>query len=401
MAALTTSELWNLVRKAYPTFRSHTSEATGKHFTAEGFEALKQGEGIKILNEFWGLVVPFYLLTVNISHATDRLENNGFGEYYDVPWGGFIQRMSVDSVKPISPAYKGLTDGAGPDPFVVRKPKADNRFFKYNFDYQSVITIPDDFQQKQLFTSTYGLSEFLAGVYEGLRNGYVIQRYENKLECFNSAFHSTNWPMQDSQTVEVSISDEPTNDELVNFQIAIMDTVSLMTIGPQTDSFNSYHFASTQDESRLKLLVRPGWKNRLKARVLANAFNRDDLTVPVDIIEVPHFGGLQYYKEAAFTTPLKDVYDELGAHIGFSEDGTTSGMIEDADKANLYIKDPNEDVYAVLADKGFLFECRQNPYTVEPIRNPRGLYTNQWASSPNNAVAWDPLYNMVVFKKTP
>ena len=58
--------------------------------------------------------------------------------------------------------------------------------------------------------------------------------------------------------------------------------------------------------------------------------------------------------------------------------------------------DPNSSVMAVIADKGAVFTSRQNGYTVEPQRNARGLYTNYFASSPNNTVAYDPLYNFVV-----
>ena len=67
---------------------------------------------------------------------------------------------------------------------------------------------------------------------------------------------------------------------------------------------------------------------------------------------------------------------------------------------DVYWDDPNKDVYAILADKGLVFQMRQNPYEVKPIYNPRGLYTNYWASSPNNGIFVDHYYNMVVFKNT-
>ena len=54
---------------------------------------------------------------------------------------------------------------------------------------------------------------------------------------------------------------------------------------------------------------------------------------------------------------------------------------------------------AIIADKGWLFESIQNPYRVEPIRNPAGLYQNYWASAPNNAILVDALYNVVAVKR--
>jgi hypothetical protein len=72
---------------------------------------------------------------------------------------------------------------------------------------------------------------------------------------------------------------------------------------------------------------------------------------------------------------------------------------EEPNVEQVYWQDPNADVLAIVADKGWMFEGTQNPYNVEPIRNPRGLYTNMWASSVGNTVAIDPLYNVVTISK--
>lgn len=110
MAKITNAELWNSVRKSFPNFASHTSEATKETFTEAGFEKLKNWNA-DTLNDFFSLSMRVWLNIVNISHATDTLESQGFGEYFDMPWGGYVQRMATNSVKPISPKYKGLKDG--------------------------------------------------------------------------------------------------------------------------------------------------------------------------------------------------------------------------------------------------------------------------------------------------
>ena len=388
-------ELWNAVRAHNPTFAAHTSEGTAELFTERGFAQITQG-GMQILNEFWQLAMPYYLQLVNISHAKDPLEDSGFGEHYDVPWGGYIQRMSVNSVLPVSPAYRNLANGAGPDPFVVRKPEALNRFWLYNYDYQSLITMPDEWANKQIFISENGMSEFLAGVFAGLQNGYTLQSYVNKLEVLNGMLHDTKHPLKTSQIVTVEMSDTPTADQLIDFQRNVMNTVEIMTTSAQTGGYNAMGFASTQEKGRLKLLVRPGYTANLALDVVRGSYNADTLALGVDIVVVPHFGGLVPYKEAAYTTKLFPVYDTLGSVIGFAEsDGETTPTV---DTANVFWMDPNADTYAILADKGAIFTCRQNPYVVEPIRNPRGLYTNYWASSPNALIAYDPIYNVVQFK---
>lgn len=393
MATISNVQLWNKIRDFFPSFQSHTAEATADTFTAQGWESINQVDPQSV-NEFFELSLRVFLMTVNISHAKDPLEAAGFGEYYAQPYGAIIQKMAVNSIKPVSPAYKGLTNGQSVDPFIVRKPTATERFWKQNFDYQSFITIPDEFQRRQIFISEFGMSEFMAGIMEGLQNGYTIQAYENKLEALNHFLSSTTHPLKDTQQVAVSFADAtaPTEQEMVNLILTIRNVVSAMDLAPQTDAFNALGFASTQDRDRLKLLIRPGWMNRIAVNVMRNTYQRDALNIPIDTIEVPNFGGITYQNESG--AALYPVYDSIGEQIGYN---TTQGASEVTVAQSAAVSvDPHENVIAIIADKGLIFEARQNPYAVEPIRNPRGLYTNYWASSPNNTIAVDSLYNAVV-----
>lgn len=394
---MTNARIWDAIRAKFPQFASHTSKATTDMFTDRGFDALKQSDPTA-LNDFFGLSIRVYLNMVNISHAADRLAENGFGESFQTPYGGMIQRLATYSIKPISPKYRNLTNGKSVDPYVVRKPESSERFWKQNFDYQSLVTVQDDFQMKTIFISEYGMSEYIAGILQGMENGWIIQKYENKLETLNAALHSTTWPMQDTQNVSVQIADpaNPTETELRSLALAIMNTRSAMLIGPQTSAFNPAKFASVQDENRLKLLVRPGFKNVMNTNLLYGVYNPDRLNLNVDIIEVPNFGGLKPTSDG--TTPVYPVYDEFGAVIGFSTTaGATSVTISIEDVVWV---DPNADVIAMLADKGMLFEGIQNNYEVRPIQNPAGLYTNYWASAPGNFIGWDPIFNFVTFTRT-
>ena len=391
--AISNIELWNAIRKNYPSFASHTAEGTADLFTERGWSTITRN-GLGTVNEFWTLAMPYYLQLVNISHAVDRLEEAGFGEFYDMPFGGYIQRMAVDTIKPISPAYRNLNNGDSPDPFVVRKPKTNERFFQTNFDYASLITMPDEWQNKRIFISEFGMNEFLAGVFEGLENGYKVQKYENKIELLNKILTNTDHPLKTSQIVNVSLSATPTEAELIDFIFSVKAVLTEMRIGPQTGAFNALGFVSTQDEDRLKLLVRPGYKDRVDLIVARNSYNRDVLNLPIDVIEVPNFGGLVPQYDGAQVYP---VYDNLGERVGWSK---TDGGDADPDITDDLIDytDPHANVYAILADKGVMFEVQRNPYQVEPIRNPRGLYTNYWASCPDSAILYDPLYNVVVFQ---
>ena len=391
-------DLWNLLRDKYPNFKNHTSKGTADMFDEKGYEALQRTD-VNAINEFYELSLRVMLQMVNISEAKDPFDIADVGENFTNAYGGYIQRIAIPSVKPVSPSWKGLKNGESVDPYVVYKSEAKERFFQANFDYQSLITIPDLETYKNMFISEFGVSEAFAGWLRGLENGYILQKYVNKLEVLNKAINSVKYPLQNSQIAQVSLSDVPTNNELVDLWLSFKNIISAMQSAPQTSAFNSMKFASTQDTSRLRLVIRQGLKNQLASKVLASAFNPNQIGLPenINIMEVANFGGLKPFQDEGFTTPLYPVYDKLGHIIGYNTQADQE--VVTVQEENVHWQDPNEDVVAVLMDKGAIFTSTQNPYNVRPIINPRGLYTNYWASAVGNTVACDPLFNFVVFKK--
>ena len=403
IAAISNVDLWNYARDINPTFKSHTAKATADLFTEKGFEALKLAD-INVINEFVEISLRVGFQLLNTSKAKNPLADKGLVEYYNTPNGGFTQRMAVHSIKPVSPKYKGLADGSTVDPYVIRKPKADERFFSINYDYQSFVTL-QDFQLKTVFLSTNGMGEYVAGVMEGLRNGYTIQEYVNTLEALNAAINSTKYPLQDSQKVNLNFAnaEAPTNEELSTFILAANDLVSAMTISPQTSAYNAAKFDTAVSTNDLVILMRPKLKNLMKVNLLTGAINPENLSLPLPIVEVENFGGLIPYQkpsgEGEPTTKVYPVYNtSTGEQIGWNTAQNQSTANVEDDEV-VYV-DPNKDVLAIVVQKGLIFENIQNPYEVRPIYNPRGLYTNYWASSPNNAINVDPYYNMVTLNAT-
>lgn len=388
-------ELWNLARKVSPSFKSHTSEGTADMFSEKGFEALKVSD-IGALNEFFDISLRVAFQKMTVSRARNLFEDKGLVEVYDTPNGGYVQRMAVDSIKPVTPAFKNLENGDSVDPFIVRKPKATERFFEQNFDYQSFITL-QDFQVKTIFISEFGMGEFIAGVMAGLENGYTIQKSLNTKEALNSAINSTEYPLQDTQVINVAwdFTTNPTDAMLTGYLLGIKDVITAMTTTEQTSGYNAGKFATVVDTGELVMVARAGIKNRIELGLEVGAFNLEKLSIPVsNIIEVDNFGGLQPTDgEGAVLYP---VYDKNGEMIGYN-------TVEDATEVTVSTEsavmvDPNADVLAVICQRGLLFENRQNPYEVRPIYNPRGLYQNYWASSPNNSIVVDPYYTMVVVR---
>ena len=393
--SLTNADLWDACRKFSPQFASYTSKATKELFTERGFESL-QLSNANIINEFFLTSIRIFLNVVNIAHVKDPLRDAGFGEEFENAYGGIMQRMAVHSIKPISPKFKGLVDGKSVDPWVVRKPTISERFWKANFDFQNLLTM-QHFNIKQIFISEYGVSELLVGILEQLENSYKVQQYENKLEALNAYINSTSHPLQETQVYTTTYT-TGTETELKNFYLTVKNILSLFDITPQSSAFNSMRFNTTQDKSRLKMLVRPGIINSMSIEVLSSAFNPSEYNLGIDVIQVDNFGGLKPFKEPEFTTPLYEVYDTFGTCIGYAE--TENAQEVTVEENAVFWKDPNADIISVIADKGVVFTSMQNPVQVNPIFNPAGLYTNYWMSSPNNTYGCDSLYNLVVIKKS-
>ena len=394
--ALSNAELWNQLRKADATFESHTSEVTAEYFNENTFMALKR-ENIEALDMFFELPIRTALQQVNISHARDILEN--FGESYETPFGGNIQRIATASILPINPQYKNLIDRQWVNQYVIRKPPVSDRYFTQNFDYQSLLTLTYDYHYKQIFLSPFGMDEFVAGLMQGLENGWIIQKFLNKKAAINAALNSTVYPLKESQQISVPWT-TGTDEEIKNFLLSVMLVISDMTVTAQTDKYSAYNFKSVQDRSRLRLLVRKGYKALLNVNTLVGAFNPQYLNLDIPIIEVDDFGGVEYYIDEALTTRIYPVYDAtLGDVIGWTEtEGGTEATYPTTAESTFYQKDPNADVVAILADKGWLFETVQNGYEVRVAENVAGLYRNFWASAPNNGIHIDPLYNVAVFR---
>lgn len=424
ISGISNVQFWNMARAKNPNFANHTAKGTADLFNEKGFEALKRDD-VVALNEFFELSIRIAFQKVDVSRAKNPLAELGLVEIYDTPNGGFVQRIAINSIKPVTPAFKGLEDGDSVDPFIVRKPTQQERFFGQNFDYQSFITI-QDFQVKQIFLSEYGMGEFIAGILQGLANGYILQEYVNTKEAINSALNSTDYALKDTQKLAVAswTDASPTDSDLKSLILTIKDLATAMKTQAQTGIYNALGFETYVDSDEYVVLMRAGIKNRIQLQLELGAFNPETLTIPFATQEVSDFGGLVPYGEEALTTKLQPVYDRFGTVVGYVDanatingyatkrksDGrwivnvtiggsTADTTIAEEDRGEVYWKDENAEVLAIVCQKGLIFENRQNPYTVSPIYNPRGMYNNYWANSANNSINVDPNYNMIAIIK--
>lgn len=400
MNVLKNSELWDLLRSKYPNFRDVTSKATKELFTTQGFEALDDVDG-HVKNDFFDLTLRLYLQKIDVAEVKDNLALAGFGEELRNEYGGITQRLAISLVKAVDPAYLNLQNGQSVDPYIVRKGNVKQRFFKQNYEFQNMLTVPDDTLYRNAFVAEAGMDGMIRGMIRQLDNSLTLGLYTAKLDAISGGINSTIHPLKETQKIEVPMSDEPTAEELSNLILSIKNVYSLMTAAPVSGAYNAMGFESSQDGSRLKLLVRTGLKNEIAVKLTSNIYNAGKLDLPVDIIEVNNFGGLiPIFKKDDKTEIELDInYDEkTGAQDGYSYKDSTGAVVKVADDDVSY-RDPNENVLGIMADKDLLFTSRQGNYSVESIRNPRGLYTNYFASLPRTTIGYDALYNMVTFTK--
>lgn len=398
----TNVQMWNALRAKFPTFKSITSEATADFFTERGWGEISRNN-IPAINSFYELSMRVAFQKIDIAKVKTRLKEAGLVEVYGEQNGNYLQRISMEIIKPLSPAYRNLENGSSVDPYVVRKPEAKERFFQKNCDYASGITILD-FQMKNIFLNEYGMSSFIAGIMAGLENGYKLQMELNVYECLHKAITSTEKPLQDTQKIELAswTDGSVTEAELLDFITQLQDLATAMDTSITQKGFNANAFETAVDKEDHIVLVRAGIMNMIKRMKALNVHYdgaANMLDIPFKVVEVQDFGGIQHYVMAGNTkTVLYPHYDTLGAVDGWA---TSEGgdKVYELDAADVLTEDLDAKVLAIVAQKGVIFENIYNPYNVEPARNARGLYNNYWASAPDNLIAYDANYDLITISK--
>lgn len=404
--------------KESPSYKRWTSKLTNEIFTAAGFEEIELHDP-EILEDFFKLSVRIVLNKIAYVNAKIPTTYKAIVEEFDTEKGGILQRITIHPIKPVSPAYRGLEEGGSVDPFIIRKPKTDERFYRMNFDYQNFITL-QEINLKQMFLSQDGIFTYVEGITKAFNDAYYIQKYETMRQMLHNMINSTKFPLLETQKYNGG-----TNEDLVNIDsdvsaeaqaayrefINIIDNIaSFMDATPMANSLNSKKFMHGMNREDYVLLIRYTIYNLIKKYegviVGGTGYIKEVLErIPFKVELVEDFGGI-YYVKASDNTPLLPVYNiKTGEALGFNENGGVYNPQDPSDtnaplpEEEIKAVDPNSDVFAVLAQRGIIFATKQNPYQIKSIYNPRGEYTNHFASQPNGAFNYDATYDMIVFSK--
>lgn len=392
------SEIFKLAQAFSPQFKAYTAHVTATNLDL-GWEANKTIDP-EVVNEWFKVSMKIILQKVDIATVKNPIEGYGIVENYQTEWGNMVQRLAISGMKPVDPKFHGLQDGQSVDHYIVRKPKVEERFFSQNFDFQNFFTL-QDFQIKQILQSEFGMDQITSGIVAQMENSYQKQRYLNELEALSAGINSTDFPLQTNQVLEMdSWTDAGVTDaELLGFIQSVKNLVANMTLSPSTSAYNAGKFETAINTDDLVLLVRPEILTAIQTRLMVGAFNKEDLTLPVEVKPILNFGGLRPYFGDTDDYPLFPHYNSLGETDGWAL--TAGGDKEkELDDPAVRYADTNENVLGVLIQKGAIFTTEQNGVQMLPTPvNARGVYTNYFFNVINAGVHFDYFYNLVVVAK--
>lgn len=357
---------------------------------------MSTNEAKELLNEFTGTALAFYLNKVEGVKAKNPWDIKGLIEKFYVPFAGLKQNMYVRGRKPINPKFKNRTDGSSVDPFMFTKGSVEDIYYTFNDDYQNTISIPD-FDIKTAVMTENGQSSIIQGYMQFLASAFVEWEKTHIAQVANEMLNSQTHPLRDTQIEEITIADDTavSRDELKTLVATVNNVVEAMDL-ETTSAFNIANFPKYVGKEDLVMVVRPGLDSTLKTQLLESAFNKEDLNMDLDRIVVPNFGGLVPTTDGTLANKLYMVYDSEGRP---TDTYTTDSAGTKPYTGNVVWYDPNADVIGFIAEKGLFFIDDQNPYTVEGIHNPAGMYTTYWANKPNVGFHYDMYKNVVVIKK--
>lgn len=405
MSKLTNAQFLTAVSKVAPEFKELASKNSRDVFSEAGYESLANLPGTEdAVTRFYNIALLVGLQTVEHAKFKDVLASMGILERLQMSMGAYKQENRVQRIKNVNPAWlgtngTGLQNGDSVDPYVVRKPVIEQNYYGLNWNYQNFFTLQDFDLKLGWVTPNDGIQSIVSAIYEMVDLDRLETEYSKFFEVLNGAINSSDHPLTDTQQLVLnSWSATPTDAEIEALIRLLKNVVEVFDSMPSVDIYNAGGYPNGADASDMTMLVRVGLKSRIDT-VMAYVFGPEYLQFPIKVKSVPNFGGIKHYAatDEEFENELVPVVDTYGAFTGYySADGTTTGQIAEAETVEV---DPNEDVLAVICQKGVIFELIQNEMRPRAIMNPRGEYQNTFFNQMNNGINYNHFKNLITISK--
>lgn len=419
LTKMSNAEFLEAVAGKAPQFAALASEKSYNIFSDKGFEALKSiyspnGDPV---SDFYAVALLVSMQFVDVVDFSNPLDDMGLIERVKMELGAYMQRTHVKRIKNVSPGFKGLQNGDGPDAEEVRKPEIIQDYWTTNWNYQNWITL-QDFDLKGGWLRMNGIGEVTSAIFQMIALDRTETEFARFFQALDGALNSTTYPLQASQKLELT-SDLTTEAGVRSFIKFVKNVSRSISCVPATDMFNAAKYPNgSKAKKDMVILVRSGVLSEIED-VLGYAFNPEKLNLPFPIYEVANFGGMGMVD--AKGNDLQRVFFSNGSVAGgLDASATVNGYVFER-SGKLYVNatiedttedveivgyddlvfvdddDRNADTVAVIIEKGAIFELIQNEMVVETRRNQRGMYTNPWFNQPNNGIGYNHYKNLIKF----
>lgn len=433
---VTNAQFLDAVSKLAPEFGKLTSKTGRDVFNEAGFQALQSiprtGQGDNV-TRFYNVALLVGLQFVDFVSGKDILDRYGIIERFNMDLGSYMQRNQVARIPNVNPGWlgfdgNGLQNGDSVDPWKVRKPVVYQQYYGLNWNYQNFVSL-QDFDLKRGWLTEGGIGDIVAQIYNMIALDRKEQEFALFFKVFAGALGSETYPLQETQQIELDswgsgTGGTVTDDDINGMIIDVKNVAEALDTTPSVSAFNAMGYPNDASVDDHVLFVRQGLKSQFE-KVFGYAYNDERLQFPFKIVSVPNFGGLIPYTldQSENKVVMQEVWSELGVTVGYlpkdgvtingyatqrASDGewivnvTSGGATADTTithPEDVSFEDPYEDILAVLMQKGTIFELIQNPFTTEPIYNPRGMYTNTFFNQPDNGINYNHGRNVVTFSK--
>lgn len=276
----------------------------------------------------------------------------------DMEWGAIVQKIKVEMPEVVEDATYSLEDGKSVDMYVVRKPKAKQKFFAIRTPYSCFVSI----QQKQLktaFLSAAAMGSFISAVFGEIKNKLELSIENNSRLCMANFMALTDTAQQinlvtnynaikgANVTAESALYDEA----FLRYAIGQMNMYS-KKMRTMSQLFNKEKYTRfTPDGEQMFALINE-FQTAMETQVQYAAFH-DDYVKKGANIEVPYWQATQNPYDIKLT--VRDGVDDTGIK-----------------KKAVEIKN----IVGFLFDKEALGSYRQEEEVLTTPINARGRYAN-------------------------